>query len=170
MKVPSDQSAFLEDFIGRINSLAISQDILVDGNRGSMTVAEMVIGQLRPFEAAGQGRIETEGPTVELTSSAAQHLGMAIYELVTNAARYGALSRQMGSVDVNWHVTADRFRIEWTERGGPSVTAPARLGYGNQVLTTVVERSLLGVASIEYPSEGLRWSLDCPLLAVSRGA
>lgn len=168
--VPSGESSFLNDFIGRINSLAISQDILVEGDRGSMTLLELVSGQLRPFEEAGQGRTEIQGPPVELSSAAAQLLGMAIYELVTNAARHGALSSRTGSVEVRWHKTADRLRLEWTEHGGPPVVPPIRLGYGNTVLTTMIERGLSAVASVQYLSDGLSWTMDCPLVAASARA
>ncbi len=165
--VPADQTEFLADFIGRINSLAISQDILIDGDRGGMTVTELVGGQLHPFETAGQGRIRMEGPALEMNAAAAQLLGMALYELVTNAARYGALSERTGSVRIRWHETGDRFRLEWMERGGPPVTPPTRLGYGNKVLTTMIERGLSAVVSLDFVSDGLTWRLDCPLGALS---
>ena len=164
---PADQSSFLNDFIGRINSLAISQDLLVGGQQDSMNVREIVAGQLRPFKETGQGRIEMEGPAIDLNAAAAQNFGMAIYELVTNAARYGALSSRDGIVKVRWQAIGDRFHFEWTEREGPPVTAPTRLGYGNQVLTTMMQRGLSASVSIDYAREGLMWRLDCPLSAAS---
>lgn len=164
---PSDQRAFLSDFIGRIKSLAISQDLLVEGQWEGMTVKELVAGQLRPFDEAGPGRIEMGGPALDLNPAAAQNLGMAIYELVTNAARYGALSTRQGRVEVRWRLTGDRLNFSWTEREGPPVIPPTHNGYGSQVLTKMIERGLSASVSLAFPTEGVTWILDCPLGAAS---
>ena len=96
-------------------------------------------------------------------------LALALHELATNAAKYGALSTPAGHVDVAWDVTGDtdeggpRFHLRWREIGGPEVRTPSRRGFGS----TMIERSLAayfkGEASIAYPPDGVVFTLDGPL-------
>ena len=83
-----------------------------------------------------------QGPEVALTSQIAVSLGMAIHELTTNAAKYGALSVYGGKVEVTWSVTIDATRrtlkFDWVESGGPPVKEPAREGFGSRLLDFVL--------------------------------
>jgi len=54
------------------------------------------------------------------------------------------------------------LQLEWTESGGPAVSAPEGRGFG----TTLIERSLRGVggsAELVFEASGLRCSIRLPL-------
>jgi two-component sensor histidine kinase len=91
---------------------------------------------------------------------------MIIHELGTNAAKYGALSNNVGHVDVRWHAQGgednDLFTITWTERAGPTVGAPDHRGFGSTVVKTMAESSLDGDVDLDFAPTGLRWHLVCP--------
>jgi two-component sensor histidine kinase len=89
---------------------------------------------------------------------------MALHELGTNAAKYGALSNGAGTVAVAWNHDAplDRFTIDWRERGGPAVTPPRRTGFGHTVIGPMTEQTLAGEVSLDFAPEGVRWRLVCP--------
>jgi len=106
------------------------------------------------------------GPAARLTFDAAQGIGMALHELATNAAKYGALSNSEGTVRIAWQITADtepKFLMSWLEDGGPKVVAPSRTGFGQIVIGRMAEASVQGVAEIRYGEAGLSWNLSAAL-------
>jgi len=91
-----------------------------------------------------------------------------LHELVTNAAKYGALSTGDGRVSVRWHPLLNgdadvRLRIEWQETGGPAVQASERSGYGMEVIRGLLPYELDGKVDLAFASEGLRCRFDIPL-------
>ena len=89
------------------------------------SLKEMLTAELSPYNNHRAHRIVLNGPAVELSADLAVPTGMAIHELTTNAAKYGALSVPEGSVRVSWDLVVNGegkiLRLEWTERGGPDV-------------------------------------------------
>jgi two-component sensor histidine kinase len=103
------------------------------------------------------------GPTVRLTPTAAQGIGMALHELATNASKYGALSNEVGRVHISWQVTdaaAPTFTMRWLEEGGPKVVTPSRRGFGQMVIGRMVESSVDGTVEVDYRESGLSWKLS----------
>ena len=99
---------------------------------------------------------------------------MTLHELVTNAAKYGALSVPDGEIRVTWSLTTGegggrRLRLEWTEAGGPSVSPPSRKGFGTRLIGASVERELDGTVDLDFPADGLRCSVDVPLTSLPYG-
>jgi two-component sensor histidine kinase len=97
-----------------------------------------------------------------MNAAAVQVVGLALHELATNAAKYGALSTDAGSVDVGWRVEGAIFTMIWTERKGPSVQPPKRQGLGTTVIDSMVKRTLGGEVELDYAPSGLAWRLRCP--------
>ena len=92
-------------------------------------------------------------------------LSMAIHELCTNAAKYGALSREGGRIAIEWSVTGSRFTFRWTEEGGPPVSPPSRKEFGS----LMIERALAaqdGRAHVEYRAEGIVCIIEAPVATV----
>jgi two-component sensor histidine kinase len=91
---------------------------------------------------------------VRLGSRAALALAMALHELATNAAKYGALSGDRGEVALTWQAKADgqacRLELEWRERGGPAVAVPSRAGFGSRLLTQGLAADLAGAAELDF--------------------
>jgi two-component sensor histidine kinase len=107
------------------------------------------------------------GPSLVISAEAAQPIGIAIHELVTNAGKYGALSAESGSVEICWSMGCadtgeETFFVSWREQGGPPVTAPSRQGFGSMVLSTIVTQSVDGQVEFEFAEQGLTWRLTCP--------
>ena len=161
----SSPKEFVERFSSRVQALAVNQDLLVKSQWRSIEMSDLVRGQLAHFgELVGKRISLRVDLPLRMSPEAAQSVGMALHELSTNAVKHGALSRDMGLINISWRVEGgQRFSIDWTEHGGPAVTAPTHRGFGTTVLTKMVEMGLDGEARIDYGPSGLAWSLDCPL-------
>jgi PAS domain S-box-containing protein len=105
----ADQIVFVNRLTERIGGLAASQDLLVANAWRGVSVVDLVKSQLSHFEGLFFTRVQFDGAVVFLTPSAAQALGMALHELSTNAAKYGALSNSAGRVLIAWQVTTETF-------------------------------------------------------------
>lgn len=162
----------IEDFknalIGRIGSLAKTH-LLLSEEMGTVTFGDIARKELDPFDNGSGGRIRLSGPPVELPSQLTVTLGMALHELTTNAAKYGALSVYGGRVDVTWRVTIGAGRrtldIDWAESGGPPVAEPARQGFGARLLELVLPGQIQAKTHVDYRPDGLRVHCAVPLPA-----
>jgi PAS domain S-box-containing protein len=157
---------FYQGFVGRIVSLARTHNLLTEDLWQKAALEELVQTELGPYEDEARNRITIEGPHLELPSEAAVPIGMAIHELTTNAAKHGALSTFGGQVDVRWEIV-DRERpmlnFSWIEHGGPRVSTPTRQGFGTRLLQRVLATQLQAEVSMEFPEEGLRFSMQMPI-------
>jgi two-component sensor histidine kinase len=159
---------FIAKFDERIQSLRASHDLLVESEWRNVPLAQLVRAQLAHFGTLVDSRIIVRGPDLRITAKAAQTIGMAIHELATNAGKYGALSSDIGRVDIAWCLEpadareAIRFTIEWSESGGPVVVPPTRRGFGWSVLCEMTKMSLGADVTLEYAPTGIVWRLVCP--------
>jgi two-component sensor histidine kinase/CHASE3 domain sensor protein len=156
---------FTKRFSARLDALAGSLDLLVQEDWRGVTLADLVRSQLAHHADAGASQIELEGGKLQLPPDAAQNIGMALHELATNAAKYGALSVPEGRVRVSWqsemHANGQEFcRLSWEECNGPPVTPPSRRGFGQVVIERTVARAVGGKVTLSYPPEGVRWTLE----------
>jgi two-component sensor histidine kinase len=108
---------FIERFSERIKALSANQDLLVRNEWQGVEIEDLVHAQLAPF-ARLIGRVGVHGPKLRLRPVAAQAIGLALHELATNAAKYGALSTDTGRVDIRWGTDGDGFTMSWVEREG----------------------------------------------------
>lgn len=137
----------------RIGALARSHASLAADPSGA-PMRKIVTEELEGFS----NHIHTDGPDVMLKASAAQTLALVVHELATNAMKYGALSRQEGTVEVRWRLTEDGaspFAFEWRETGGPPVTPPTRSGFGRTVLEKIAAAEFNTTPSVEFLPTGL---------------
>jgi two-component sensor histidine kinase/CHASE3 domain sensor protein len=159
---------FMARFSARLESLSSSYDLLIRDDWQGATIEDLVWSQLSHHIDHGRSQITAHGPILRMPPDATQNLGMALHELATNAAKYGALSVPTGRVEITWSVVPreDGGRdcaIRWQESGGPPVTPPARRGFGQVVIERSVARVLGGVVALSYEPAGLDWSLTFPL-------
>jgi PAS domain S-box-containing protein len=171
MRQTASHSASIEDFetrfLARLQSLAESHDLLVREDWQGAWLRELVASQLNHYIDRADPRIELIGEPLRIRPDAAQHIGMAMHELATNAAKYGALSVPDGKVRVSWHVApgpddAPMCYLSWEESGGPPVERPSHRGFGRVVIERTVARALHGEVRIDYAAAGLRWTLEFP--------
>ncbi len=150
----------------RIISLARTHTLLVDDAWGGASLNQILRTELEPYNT-GHQRVKLHGPEVHLPDSIALAFGMAVHELTTNAAKYGALSLPTGCVHVTWSVEGKdldkRLQLEWREHNGPPVEVPKRRGFGSTLLERVLGRQLQGDVRTEYLPEGIRVRVDAPL-------
>ena len=158
-RTPED---FIERFSERIQALSANQDLLIRNGWHGVEIEDLVRAQLSPFADLMGSRIVVRGPKLRLNAASAQAIGLALHELATNAAKYGALSTDTGRVDVCWGADGDTFTMSWIEREGPPVSAPKRRGFGTIVMDTMAERNVDGAVDLDYAPSGLSWRLICP--------
>ena len=153
---------FEKRFVDRLQGLAASHDLLVQENWRGVRMFELAREQLAPF--ADSPRLTLQGPDVMLTAEAAQAIGLALHELATNATKYGAWLTPVGNVTLSWQFNDDSRDLElrWLERGGPSVDAPTRKGFGQVVIEKMVALSVNGQVAMMFEPEGLEWTLSVP--------
>ncbi len=171
----SPPADFITRFSERLYALSSSQDLIVQGNWGGVSVQGLVESQLHHLdEEVKAKRIRIEGSEVVVTPTAAQGIGMALHELSINALKYGSLSEAAGSVLVDWKITDDgkSFTIRWIEEGGPAVSHPHHSGFGRTVIERMAAISVGGNVKLEYAPSGVRWMLTAPLdeVALTGGA
>ena len=162
----------IEDFKtalnGRIGALAKTHLLLSDDSRAA-TFTDILRNELDAFDDGNGERIKLNGPPVDVPARLAVSLGMAIHELTTNAAKYGALSVFGGKLGVSWTVTVEAARrtlnIDWVERGGPPVAPPTRHGFGSRLLQFVLPGQIQARSTIDYRPEGVRVTCVVPLPA-----
>ncbi|WP_432256500.1 PAS domain-containing protein [Limimaricola sp. AA108-03] len=154
--------------VGRINALAQSHALLARSQWEGARFDDLVESAVAPYRGDRAERIAASGPDLKVTPKAAQTLNLAFHELVTNAAKYGALSRDAGQVTVKWHLAnsreAPRLVITWQEQGGPPIEArPSRKGFGSLLIERALAAELEGAVSVDYARDGLRATFDLPV-------
>ena len=159
-KESSDTNTFLATLSDALASLARSADLLAGRGWQSVDMPDLIAMQLKPF-GSETGQIESYGPPTPLNASAAQTIGLALHELATNAAKYGALSRSEGQVRISWSL-GDEFTLVWRETGGPPVITPQRSGFGTLVTQKMTARGLGGQVDMDYAKDGVVWTLTAP--------
>jgi PAS domain S-box-containing protein len=160
--------AFSDAFAQRITAMSGSLDLLIRKNWESASLVELVHIQTSPVMGENGDRIIITGDDVALLPEAAQNLGLALHELATNAAKYGALSVSGGYVSLGWWVVEGAgeenvFSLIWKEVGGPPVIPPNKKGFGDIVMNRLVTASLSGEASLDYDSDGVKWTVRIPV-------
>jgi PAS domain S-box-containing protein len=153
--------------LGRLRALAATYDNLITTSWSGVELGDIVRTELGPYPA--QWRIE--GPEVTLNPQAAQNFTLAVHELATNAAKYGALSEPAGKVDVRWSIEdvdgAQRFAFVWRERHGPAVAPRTHRGFGSLVLERVISQDFKAPPTVDFAPEGLTYALDVSLSAIA---
>lgn len=131
---PASHPEFVESFEERLKALAANQELLVTGKWTGARMQELVRTQLYYVEDLIDDRVLCEGPDLLILPASAETIGMALHELVTNAAKYGALSNDGGKVEICWGIEdvahGREFVLSWREVGGPPVREPEGVSSG----------------------------------------
>ncbi|MDO9713013.1 sensor histidine kinase [Paracraurococcus lichenis] len=164
----NDPDRFVHDFSGRLRTLAQAHDLLTASDWEGADVGAVAAAALSPWRA--EGRVAMAGPEhVTLNPYQAQALVLALHELATNAAKYGALSAPSGCVEVSWSVSqanergqAPMLEVLWRERGGPLVQPPAQSGFGSRLLERGLPHQFKGEATLSFAPDGVEYRLKVP--------
>ena len=147
---------------GRIGALSNAHRLLAGSRWEGADLHRLVEEEFAPYRASGNERVRAGGPIVLLPPATAQTIALALHELATNAAKYGALSVDPGYVDLGWRTEAGKLELVWTESGGPQITPPERRGYGSRAIVAGIERQLGGLVNFDWQADGLRCTLCVP--------
>ena len=155
---------FAESLEGRIRSLSATHDLLTGTDWGTTPLRSVLEAELQHFRAGGEHIINIDGPPVELAPNDALSFGLAIHELATNAAKFGALSVPEGRVSIYWTLRdEDLAEVEWCEREGPEVKPERRRGFGTELIEKIVAHELKRPVQLEFAREGVRCVMRVPV-------
>jgi two-component sensor histidine kinase/DNA-binding response OmpR family regulator len=154
--------AYVQAVEGRISALARVHTILSLSSWQGAEIAKLVDEELAPYSTSDQ--IALGGSNIQLQPATAQTLAMALHELVTNSAKYGALSTLSGRLSIKWEIEADTLKMVWEERDGPLVAKPSSRGFGTRSVIASIESQLGGQAEFDWRTEGLVCRLSVPLM------
>jgi two-component sensor histidine kinase len=157
-----DIDAAREAFASRLLILGQAHDILTQTSWTSAPILEVVTRALAAHRS-GERHISVSGPDLELQPRPALALALAVHELATNAAKYGALSGK-GQVVIAWSNNDNGFRFSWTESGGPLVTGPSKKGFGSRLIERVLAADFGGEAKTDYRPDGIICELIAPMV------
>jgi PAS domain S-box-containing protein len=157
-----DVKAYIQAVEGRINALARVHTILSLSSWQGAEIGKLVDEELAPYSNSDQ--IAFGGSEIRLQPATAQTLALALHELVTNSAKYGALSTLSGRLSIKWERKADMLKMVWEERNGPVVEKPVSRGFGTRSVIASIESQLGGQAEFDWRSEGLICRLSVPIV------
>lgn len=160
MMPPTSGATIAKVIEGRIRAMARAHTLLSETRWEGADLARLVNEELEPYRAGD--RIHVSGPAIAIRPTVAQNFALAIHELATNAAKYGALSAPRGRLDVSWSLDDRNITLIWTESGGPPVRKPEKLGFGSKVIEASIRRQLGGLIVKNWNPEGLRATITIP--------
>nr|WP_077967709.1 PAS domain S-box protein [Ensifer adhaerens] len=158
-------AADVRSFEARISSMARAHDLLIHGTWEKAELRAIVAQSISPYSP---DRFEVSGPSIQVPPRAVVSICLALHELATNAAKYGALSVDKGRVAITWTLEAGspaRLILRWEETGGPLVKQPTRRGFGSRLIESLLAAELNGTVNIAYDPQGVICEVDAHLLA-----
>jgi two-component sensor histidine kinase/CheY-like chemotaxis protein len=156
-----DVKDYIRAVEGRISALARIHTILSLSSWQGAEIGRLIEEEFSPYASSEQ--VDLEGLEIQLQPAIAQTLALAVHELITNSAKYGALSTQSGRLKVKWEVRAGVLEMLWEERDGPPVEPPIARGFGTRSVIASIETQLGGCAEFDWRAEGLLCRLSVPL-------
>jgi PAS domain S-box-containing protein len=154
--------AYMTAVEGRIKALSRVHTVLSQSRWEGADLTGLVDEELAPYRTNDSDRVQASGPAVMLQPATAQTLALVLHELVTNAAKYGALSSHSGKVKLDWKWDRDRIEFTWVETGGPQASKPSSLGFGTRIVLASIERQLGGRVSFDWLPQGLSCAFSVP--------
>jgi len=162
-RLSRSKEEFKDKFLARLMALSAAHSRLTQASWDWTSLADVIDDQLK-LHGAGQ-RLSARGPELLVPPGTALSLSMALHELATNAAKYGALSGETGEACFSWAIETgadgERVNLSWREIGGPPVEPPTEKGFGSRLLQ-MVGRELGGEGRLNFAPGGLVWTASFP--------
>jgi two-component system CheB/CheR fusion protein len=167
----TDLPTFKKNFLARLIALSETHNLLAREAWNGASLGDIVNHELSPYwqdeSETDKQRIQSTGDEVTLSPKQALAISMALHELTTNAAKYGALSNAQGRVVITWSTRTDEeglwLTLQWAEHDGPAVTPAKHRGFGSRLIRDGVAYELGGTVQLEFPISGVTCSIDIPL-------
>ncbi|MBA7692400.1 hypothetical protein ES703_100967 [subsurface metagenome] len=158
-----------DKFEGRLRALAEAHNLLSTEKWQGSDLQDVVGRVLQPYLLSNPARVRMFGPKVPLAPRLAVVLSMILHEIATNAAKYGALSNETGTVSLDWEILKEdgkqKLRLIWTEAGGPPVSAPVQRGFGSRLIERSARDQLGGEATVDFLPRGVVYTVTVALQA-----
>jgi two-component sensor histidine kinase len=145
----------------RLMAMSRAHDLLLKADLKTASLASVVLGAIEQHNSASR-RIAVHGDDFEIVSSAIVPMTLMLNELCTNAAKYGALSREGGAVSLAWTKEGDAIAFRWIEKGGPAVVVSDRRSLGSKLIEEALPRQLGGRAKLSFPAAGVEFEFVVP--------
>jgi two-component sensor histidine kinase len=159
-----DLDEFADSLEGRIRALSATHDLLTVTDWGTTPIRAVIEAELQHFRLALDDSILLDGPPLELAPNDALSFGLAVHELATNAAKYGALSVADGQVTISWQMVGEHLaEVEWRESGGPPVAAERHRGFGTELIEKIVAHELRQPVALDFRPEGVVCTMRVPI-------
>jgi PAS domain S-box-containing protein len=160
---------FADELLDHLTTLGEAHDYARPHGRdgepaeGNATVLGLTRRLLRPYALGACERVELSGDDVPIAPGAVTPFSLAVHELATNAAKYGAFASSGGQVSVRGERAGDRFVLHWCERGGATVQPPQRTGFGTRLVDLSLRDQLAGELTRTWHPEGLEVHVSVPM-------
>jgi two-component sensor histidine kinase len=154
---------FVAAFTDRIHAMAKTHDLVMKGATGAITVADVLHAELAPYVAV-DGQVHVVCDELALTVETPVNLGLVVHELLTNAAKYGALSTPQGRLWVHCGRTPTGGFLDWRETINHALTPSERKGFGTLLIDRLA-RELGGAARLDLKPTGLEARITFNLAA-----
>lgn len=164
----TDIASYTAVLDGRIQSLARAHDQLTRREWSPSSLRDLINVEVTAFLNGQQDRLKITGDAPMLAPEAFSTMALVVHELVTNSAKYGALTDKSGSVSVDVKIMDDGvLQIAWRERGGPPVKAPTRQGFGTTIIEKTIPYELKGTVETRYLLSGMEADIMIPSRYIS---
>jgi len=157
-----NQQTYVRAIEGRIHALSQAHTLLAESRWHAADLNRIVGEELAPYKAGGGPRVSVSGPAVILSPEKAQNIALAVHELATNSAKYGALSSPAGTLDVSWQSAGGVLTLRWDEAGGPPVKAPSAQGFGTRIMNASIKHQIGGNVIWDWRATGLHCTIQIP--------
>ena len=152
---------------GRLNALARTQALVTSDPEAGIDLEYLIVEELLAYHAREGEQLHLSGPSVALQPKPAETMALAVHELATNAVKFGALSSTEGRIEINWYIDRSGgtplLILDWIEKGGPPVQAPARRGFGSELLEQTLPFELKARTTLAFEPAGLRCLISIPV-------
>lgn len=167
-RVATTVEDFERSLSARVTALADGHALLFENNWNETALHDVLSRATGSFDSLQRQILVEPSPNVRISPRISLSLAMVFHELIANAAKFGALSRQDGKVDVSWVMEprqgdAPLLHFNWIETGGPEISAPGQGGLGSKLIRSMIEYELEGRATMDFARDGLRCLLSFPL-------
>jgi two-component sensor histidine kinase len=163
----TDFASAAESFSARMRALSVAADMVLEGEVPGARMLGVVQKITSPYRASDRDPFILDGEDLQLPSRSTTAISLALHELCTNAAKYGALSVECGCVSISWTRRDDQMHLHWKETGGPAVVPPSHKGFGTRLLEAIAGETR-GTISVHFESDGLACRIAVPLEADQR--
>jgi PAS domain S-box-containing protein len=165
MRNSDSMEQFNRSFLERVSALSQAHSLLASEQWRPTGLRNLVQQIFAPY-AEASSQISVSGQDVKLTPKAAIALSLVLHELVTNSAKYGALSKRDGSLSLFWRLTKPgdmRLKFLWSEQGVPIEEKPTKTGFGTRLVRATIEHELRGHIDLQYRDDGLIYEMEWPV-------